>query len=96
MGLNNFVLNIAEFVNTYGAPIALAKIAWKIYIIYAVWNVVQTVWIYFFFVETRGHTLEELDTIFESRQPVKDSLKSAHTVRAMEAEEIEGLKVLRY
>ena len=93
MGINNFVLNIAEFVNTYGAPIALVKIAWKIYIIYAVWNVVQTAWIYFYFVETRGHTLEELDTIFESHQPVRDSLKSANTVRAMDAEEIEGLKV---
>lgn len=80
MGLNNFSLNVAEFVNTYATPIALQKIAWRLYIIYAVWNVVQTLWIYFFFVETRGRTLEELDYIFESKHPVRESLKKARDV----------------
>jgi MFS family permease len=86
MGLNNFSLNVAEFVNTYGAPIGLRKIGWRIYIIYAVWNLVQTAWIYFFFVETRGRTLEELDSIFEASNPVKESLKKSHTVEAVSAE----------
>jgi MFS family permease len=75
MGLNNLCLNAAEFVNTYATPIALAKIAWRVYIVYAVWNVVQAAWIYFFFVETKGRTLEEMDHIFNARNPVKESLK---------------------
>ena len=31
--------------------------------------------IYIFFVETKGRTLEELDVVFEARNPVKASLK---------------------
>jgi hypothetical protein len=75
MGINNFVLNAAEFVNTYAAPIALANIAWKVYIVYAVWNIVQALWVYLFFVETKGRTLEEMDEIFNAKNPVKASLK---------------------
>lgn len=75
MGINNFVLNAAEFVNTYGTPIALANIAWKVYIVYAAWNIVQAVWVYLFFVETKGRTLEEMDNIFKAKNPVKASLK---------------------
>ena len=85
MGMNNLTLNIAEFVNTYGAPIALRNIGWKIYIIYAVWNAIQTAWIYFFFVETRGRTLEEIDAIFEAKNPVKESLRKAHEVEPLPA-----------
>jgi len=93
MRLNNFSLNVAEFVNTYGAPIGLKKIGWRIYIIYAAWNLIQTAWIYFFFVETRGRTLEELDSIFEASNPVKESLKKSHRVEAVSAEDIKGLIV---
>ena len=92
MALNNFSLNVAEFVNTYGTPIGLKKISWRIYIIYAVWNIVQTVWIYFFFVETRGRTLEELDPIFESKHPVKESLRKADKVEAVSADNVRTLE----
>ena len=91
MGVNNFVLNVAEFVNTYGTPIGLQNIGWCMFIIYAVWNVVQTLWIYFLFVETRHHTLEELDAIFESKTPVKESLKKFHKVEAIPIEQIKGV-----
>lgn len=57
-------------------------------IVYAVWNIVQASWVYFFFVETKGHTLEEMDAIFESRQPVKESLKMPEKVDAMASEDI--------
>lgn len=31
--------------------------------------------IYFFFIETKGRTLEELDVVFEAKNPVKASLQ---------------------
>lgn len=93
MGVNNFTLNIAEFINTYGTPIALANIGWRLYIIYAGWNMVQAAWIYFFFVETRGRTLEELDGIFEAKNPVRESLKKVHDVQAVSAEDIKVMGV---
>ena len=75
MGINQFCIHVAELLNDYAIPIALQAIAWHIYIIFACWNVVQTLWVYFFFVETKGHTLEEMDYIFEAKSPVKESLK---------------------
>lgn len=75
MALNNLMLNGAEFINTYATPIALKRIGWRLYIVYIVWNIVMAIWIYIFFVETRGHTLEEMDAIFESKKPVKRSLE---------------------
>ncbi|KAK5254144.1 hypothetical protein LTS03_003872 [Exophiala xenobiotica] len=88
MGLNNFCLNVAEFVNTYGTPIGLKLIGWRIYIIYTVWNMVQALWVYVFFIETRGRPLEELDVIFEARHPVKESLKRARPVEPLPADSV--------
>jgi hypothetical protein len=84
MGLNNLLLNSAEFINTYATPIGLKKIGWKIYIVYIFWNIVQAAWIYIFFVETRGHTLEEMDEIFNSKNPVKESLKKPNRSAALD------------
>lgn len=84
MGLNNLLLNSAEFINTYATPIGLKNIGWKIYIVYIFWNIVQAAWIYIFFVETRGHTLEEMDEIFNSKNPVKESLKKPNRSAALD------------
>lgn len=92
MGLNNFSLNVAEFVNNYGTPVGLKKIKWRIYIIYLVWNGVMAAWIYFFFVETSGRTLEELDSIFEDPRPVKRSLQRAHDVEPVNEELAKAVK----
>lgn len=81
MGLNNFCLNLAEFINTYATPIALKRIQWRLYIVYIGWNIVQATWIYAFFVETRGHTLEEMDIIFEDKHPVRKSLETRKKMR---------------
>lgn len=84
MGLNNLVLNAAEFINTYATPIGLKRIGWKIYLVYIFWNIVQAAWVYFCFIETKGHTLEEMDHIFESKNPVKESLKKRNMVEAID------------
>lgn len=41
MGINNFVVNIAGFYNAYGIPVVVDKIGFRMYWIYAAWNVVQ-------------------------------------------------------
>ena len=88
MGLNNFVLNCAEFINTYATPIGLKNIGWRIYIVYVVWNIVQAAWIFLFFVETKDHTLEEMDQIFESKHPVKASLEKPNRVAPIAREDM--------
>jgi MFS family permease len=53
-GLNFFFLNIAMVVNTYGISVGIEAIAWKLYLVYIVWIMIEIVVIYFFFVETAG------------------------------------------
>ena len=74
-GLNFLFLNVAMVVNTYGISVGIAKIGWKLYLVYIVWIVVEMVVIYFFFVETAGKTLEELGEIFEAKNPRKASTR---------------------
>lgn len=42
-------------------------------LLFAFWDLFEFVFIYFFFVETKGRTLEELDQIFEAANPRKAS-----------------------
>ena len=42
---------------------------------YIVWICIEIVTIYFFFVETAGHTLEEMSEIFNAKNPRKASTK---------------------
>ena len=74
-GLNFLFLNVAMVVNTYGISVGIAAIGWKLYIVYIAWIVVELVTIYFFFVETAGHTLEELGEIFAAKNPRKASTR---------------------
>ena len=48
---------------------------WKFFILYIVIDAVGAVVVYFFFIETHGYNLEEIDRIFEAADPVKESLK---------------------
>ncbi|KAH8170484.1 sugar transporter domain-containing protein [Sarocladium implicatum] len=74
VAFQSLVVNAVALINQFGTPVALAAIGYKTYIIFAVWNVVEFVISYFFSVETKGFTLEELDAIFNSPNPVKASL----------------------
>jgi len=83
MAVCALAVNCASFVNTYAGPIALKNITWKYYIVYIVWDLFECVVIYFCAIETKGRTLEELDEIFESPNPVKASI-TKHEVTIVE------------
>jgi MFS family permease len=74
-GANFLFLNVAMIVNTYGISVGIAKIGWKLYLVYIVWICVELVLVYFFFVETKGKTLEELSEVFEAPNPRKASTR---------------------
>ncbi|KAF2756395.1 general substrate transporter [Pseudovirgaria hyperparasitica] len=85
MGFNNFVINLAGFYNTFVTEIAFTGAGWKYYILFIGWDSLEFVFIYFFFVETRRRTLEELTEIFCARKPVRASLsRTAVLVRDSE------------
>jgi MFS family permease len=50
----------AGFFATYVNPVGLANITWRWLLVYCCWLVFEIFFIYFFFPETSGRTLEEL------------------------------------
>ncbi|KAH7231516.1 general substrate transporter [Fusarium solani] len=73
MAFSNLAVNAAGLLNQFAWPVAMDKIAWKTYIIFTIWDLVQVVLIYIYLPETKGRTLEELDEIFAAQNPVKAS-----------------------
>jgi MFS family permease len=75
MGMYNFFVNIALFYNTFVTEIAFTRVGWRYYLLFVFWDMFEIVIIYFFFVETKRRTLEEITEIFQSKKPVKTSLR---------------------
>lgn len=53
------------FFNVFVNPIALEAIGWKYYLVFVVIIIIGSLIIYFFYPETKGHTLEEMAVIFD-------------------------------
>lgn len=75
MAFSSLAVNVGGLLNQFAWPISLANIGWKTYIVFTVWDAVQVVVFYFLLPETKKRTLEELDSVFEAKNPVKESLR---------------------
>ncbi|KAF5875858.1 putative mfs lactose protein [Botrytis fragariae] len=80
MAVYTLVGNVAGFYNTFVTGIAFSGAGWRYYYLFIFWDLLEVVFIYFFFVETKGRTLEELTEIFNAAKPVKYSLKKSEVV----------------
>ena len=60
-----FIIGISAIFNQYVNPIGIKSIGWKFYIVYIVMLTFEVVMIYFFFIETKGLTLEEVAKLFD-------------------------------
>ncbi|KAG4263885.1 hypothetical protein FPRO03_09161 [Fusarium proliferatum] len=65
----------AGFVNTFAAPVAMKNIRYWFYVFFVFWDLFEFTFIYFFFVETKGRTLEELTAVFAAKNPRKASTR---------------------
>lgn len=74
MAFQNIAGNAAGLVNMFVIPVALEKISWKTYIVFLVTCAFETVYYFFVMVETKGHTLEEMNDIFKAKNPKQASL----------------------
>jgi MFS family permease len=92
MGMYNFFVNVAGFYNTFVTEIAFTKASWKYYFLFVFWDAFEFAFIYFFFVETKNRTLEELSTIFTAKRPVKKSLEKTQVLEQEGAGAIEVLE----
>lgn len=79
MAASSFFAGLSGFINTYATPVALKNIGWRTYVVFLVLHFVEWGMMYFAIVETKGRSLEEIDEIFKSSSPVKES-KRRHEV----------------
>jgi len=86
LAMSGLWLNIVSFINTYAAPVGITNSGWKFYFLYFVVDFVGIGFIYLFFVETKGRSLEEIDEIFADPHPVKASLRKQKVVVPKEKE----------
>ena len=61
------------FLNQFAGPLALESMGYKYVYVFVGWDTVEAGLWYLFGVEAQGRTLEELDQIYESPNPVKAS-----------------------
>lgn len=83
MGFYNMVQGAAGVVQSYGISVGIAKVGYKIWVVYIVYNTLQLIAAYFIFPETSRLSLEEIDTIFETpgANPVTLSKKISRAKR---------------
>ncbi|KAJ9500549.1 hypothetical protein H2202_003765 [Exophiala xenobiotica] len=65
VSIYTFFSNGAACIVTFAFPFALAKIGWKTYMINATWDVLEVIFIIWFWVETSNKTLEEIDEVLD-------------------------------
>lgn len=68
---------VANFFNTFVNPIALEAIGWKYYFVFIVVLIAMGFTVYFFYPETRGHTLEHMAVIFDGDDAALSSEQTA-------------------
>ncbi|KAL1861767.1 hypothetical protein VTK73DRAFT_6917 [Phialemonium thermophilum] len=73
----SLVSTAALFASLYATPAALATMGAKYYLVYVGLDILQSFVVYFCFPETKGKTIEEIDSIFRSPNPIKASLAAA-------------------
>ncbi|KAF4550281.1 Sugar (and other) transporter-like protein 21 [Elsinoe fawcettii] len=67
----NLSVQVALTINNYLNPIPISEGGgwygqnWKLFACYAGWVLLELIWVYYFYVETRGPTLEEIARIFD-------------------------------
>jgi len=72
--------NLVLVINTYVPPIAIAQVSWRFYIFYILFDAFGAIVVYLIFIETRGWNLEEIEGIFQSDSPKKESLKKRKVI----------------
>ncbi|KAI1249684.1 hypothetical protein MGN70_009297 [Eutypa lata] len=68
VAFSSFMLNALACVLVYVMPIGLANISWRMYMVNGSWDIVIIGLIAYYWVETKGRTLEEIDALFEGEK----------------------------
>ncbi|KAG6335508.1 hypothetical protein ID866_3580 [Astraeus odoratus] len=75
-GLNlfAFIYCLALVFNQYVNPIALDALGWKYFLVYVCWLAFEFIFLWFFVVETKKRTLEEIAVLFDGPMDTSDGM----------------------
>jgi len=73
-------------------PPAISNIGWKTYIIFAVFNATWVPIVYFFFPETKGMELEEVDKMFSNEEALEAMTLEDKEKHVTEIQQLESTK----
>ncbi|KAJ5887203.1 hypothetical protein N7504_011250 [Penicillium tannophilum] len=73
-------------------PVGFNTISWRYYIIFAVLNAAIVPIVYFFFPETNGRSLEEIDEIFIQSKSIFDPPRIARSMPRLHVAETQGIE----
>ncbi|KAL5317835.1 hypothetical protein ACEPPN_014935 [Leptodophora sp. 'Broadleaf-Isolate-01'] len=83
--VGNLASAVASTIIQYASGPAFKDIGYYFYIFFVFWDLFEFVFMYFLFPETKERTLEELDEVFEARNPVTKSLEKCGTNAVLNA-----------
>lgn len=63
LAIYTFFANAVGLLVTFAFPYALEAIQWKTYMINGAWDVLELAFVLYFWVETKGKSLEEIDEV---------------------------------
>jgi sugar porter (SP) family MFS transporter len=64
--------------NSYVNPVGMENIGWKYYIVFIVLDCIWVVICYFFMIETKGYTLEEVTRLFDGKDQADNTANTGH------------------
>jgi MFS family permease len=91
--VQSLATNVMLFFNQYVNPIGIEHASWRYYFLFEAALLVQAVTVYFFFIETKGATLEEISRTFDGEDAVEEmKLRALTTEKAYMVEQIDNLE----
>jgi hypothetical protein len=81
-----------NFSLTFFTPPAFQHIQWRVYMIFGTFCVTAFVHVFFFFQESRGMSLEEMDNVFDNNTFAFGNVQVSEKMLAERIKEVEALK----
>ncbi|GKT94885.1 lactose permease [Colletotrichum tofieldiae] len=92
--VGNFASSAISLVLAYSSGPAFEKIGYYFYLVFVFWDILEAIFIYFFFPETNHRTLEELEEVFSAPNPVKKSLEPRNASTVLETMKVPNEKFI--